>query len=385
MRKRHHKPCPLLRCGLLLVIAGCVGCGKFPRRSDAMTRIPPTNLEYQAVRAQKPEIKQVSATSLPPTTFADGNVAVRAVAYVNGQPIFDFELRDAMVQRLREVANLEEPARSRKLQQIEAQEIDKLVEREVILEDCFARLKKIKGKALEELQRAAAREFENWLRQVRTSANLKSDAEVYEFLTAQGTSADNIRRQLERSFISMEYMRNLIFPRIQVIPPGEVNEYYQQHRDEYTEPDRAKWQDIFIDAGKFANKLAAKDYAEQMIARLRGGEDFAALANKLKESGINPLLGPEGIGEKRGEIQPREIESSIFQLDSGQISAPVEMPGGFHIIRVLERKKAGVKALTPEVQADIRRKMQNTIAEREYRRLIDELKSKAVIQIVPKS
>lgn len=370
---------------LAFVLVVALGCTPFPRRPDPSTRIPPTQLEHQAARAQKPEIKQTAATSLAPAALADGTVAVRAIAYVNGQPIFDFELRDAMLQRMREVANLDEPLRSKKLKEIEEQELDRLIEREVILEDCFARLKKIKGKAMEELQRAATREFENWLRQFKTSTNLKSDSEVHEVLAAQGTSADNIRRQLERSFMSMEYMRNLILPKIQVIPLADVNDYYREHRDEFTEPDRAKWQDIFIDASKFSNKLAAKDYAEQIITRLRGGEDFVALSRKLHDSGINPLLSADGIGEKRGEIQPPEVERALFQLESGQISAPIEMPGGYHVVRVLERRKAGIKPLTPEVQADIRKRIQSTIADREYRRLVEEMKSKAIVYVVPRS
>jgi peptidyl-prolyl cis-trans isomerase SurA len=360
------------------------GCGPIPRRPDRVTRIPPTNVGDVSARSQKPEIKQTAAV-LPPVTNADGKVAVRAIAYVNGQPIFDFELRDAMLQRMREVASLTETERDKRLKEIEAQELDKLIEREVIVEDCFSRLKKIKGKALEELQRAANREFDNWARQVKASTGVKSDEELYELLSTQGTSVDNIRRQLERGFISMEYMRNLVFPKVQSIPLADINDYYREHREEFTEQERVKWQVIFIDSSKFANKVAALDYAEQMIARLRSGDDFAGLAKKLNGSGVNPLLSSDGIGEKRGEIQPPELERVLFQLEAGQIGPPVELPGGYHIVRAIDRKKTGLKPLTVELQGEIRRKVQNALAEKEYRRLAEEMKSKAVVQILPKS
>src|SRR5262249_36600520 len=157
-----------------------------------------------------------------------------------------------------------------------------------------------------------------------------------------------------RNFISMEFMRNLIFPKLQHIPLSEIRAYYEQHAEEFTEKDKAKWQDIFIDAGKFGDRSAARAYATQVTTALRGGADFAKMSKELQRTGYNALLGPEGIGETPAEIRPSELEAAVFSLTAGEISDPVEVAGGFHIVKVTERNKAGKRPLDADMQNEIK-------------------------------
>ena len=60
----------------------------------------------------------------------------------------------------------------------------------------------------------------------------------------------------------------------------------------------------------------------------------------------------------------------------------VEMSSGFHVIRLVERQEAGLQRLDEKTQKEIKKKLQNIIMEREYRRLVDNLKQKAAVRIV---
>src|SRR5262245_20735099 len=104
---------------LLLIAPLCAGCGllgkkpksaspvlpgqsiKLPGTDMSKTTAPPTT-----ARSQKADTPPVIA--LPPATAADGKVEVRVVAYVNNMPIFDSEVREALVMRLRELEGLSE-------------------------------------------------------------------------------------------------------------------------------------------------------------------------------------------------------------------------------------------------------------------------------------
>lgn len=87
-----------------------------------------------------------------------------------------------------------------------------------------------------------------------------------------------------------------------------------------------------------------------------------------------------GIGEKPGEIFPQDLEPTILALKSGQITVK-ETESGFHILRVAERTYAGPKPYDEKLQAEIRRKLQNQIYEREVRREIDTLRTRTQPQI----
>jgi hypothetical protein len=370
-----------LRGFLLVAQVGClgVGCTSGPQLTSLNGNV--NGLIPSALRYQKPdEVITASAVSLPPTTLADGTIAVRAIAYVNNSPIFENEWRDAVTQRAREWAELPELQQADRRKLVELQELDHLIEREVIMDAAMAHLKKMKSNVVEEMKREANKEFDKRLREIKTQFKVQNDEQLKQLFAAQGMTLDSLHRHVERNFITTEYMRNLIFPKIQSIALSEIREYYDTHADEFQEQDRVKWQALFVDAGKFPNRPAARQYAEQVVAQLRGGADFAATAKKLRDSGVNILLSDQGVGEKRGEIQPPEVQATLLQLRMNEIGTPVELPGGYYVIRTTERSYAGRKPFTVDLQADIRRRLINIVYEREFHRHAEQMKAKAVIQ-----
>src|SRR5205823_1706925 len=109
---------------------------------------------------------------------------------------------------------LAEPERSKKLREIFKDTLDQLIERELLIQDAQARLRKGGPAIMQKLQDAAEKEFDNrWVRSMKErNANIKSDDDLKAFLRAQGLSFDMIRRQWTRQFIATEYLRNRVMP-----------------------------------------------------------------------------------------------------------------------------------------------------------------------------
>src|SRR5262249_39678237 len=159
----------------------------------------------------------------------------------------------------------------------------------------FATLKQLKlDKELQKLKEAAGVEADKRLRDIKQSLKVATDEEMKAVLQNQGLTIDGVRKQVERNFIMMDYVRNKIHPIVTRISLQEIREYYDAHSDEFKIDDKLRWQDIFIDASRFPDVVAGRRYVEQLLARAKAGEDFAKLAVEF-DHGDSKLRNGDGL------------------------------------------------------------------------------------------
>jgi parvulin-like peptidyl-prolyl isomerase len=308
----------------------------------------------------------------------NGETAAHIRATVNGQAILDEEVREAIYPLLLATQNIPEPERTARRKEAFEKQLQQLIEQELILQDLYAHLKDRK-QVLDKLKEQAAKEFDKKMREKRKAMNIKTDEEMKAFLRAQGISLDGVRRQIERTFMAMEWMRNQIFPAIQRIGHEQLRDYYEGHPEEFQVPDSVTWQDLFIDVGRYSSREEARQFAVKLMARARAGEDFRQLVSQY-DQGNSSYLNGEGYGHRRGEIKPIEAEAVLFKLHDGDLGM-VELTNGFHIVRLVHRDFAGLKPLNEKTQTAIREKLSEEVWKQEYQLIIKGLKRKAAIEI----
>lgn len=310
-----------------------------------------------------------------------GQVAVRLRASVNGIPILDDEVREAMAQNIGELLKAPPELLPQLQQQLYDRELNRLIERELILEEAMRRIESSgKKQILKQLQKAASEEADRRLRDIKAAVKAKSDDDFKAMLQSQGLTVGGMRRQYERNFMMVMYARNIIEPATDRISLVQIKDYYEQHADEFAVEDKVVWQDIFIDASRFELPAAARQYAEQVRTRAAAGDDFPALV-KQHDHGDSRLRNGAGLGQKPGEIRPAEVEKTVLSLKPGEVGPVIDVGFGFHIVRVAERQHAGLKPFDVPCQAEIRKKLQAQITDREFKRMVDELKRKATITV----
>ncbi|MBX7106399.1 MAG: peptidyl-prolyl cis-trans isomerase [Gemmataceae bacterium] len=386
-----------MRTGIAFLMVGLAGCAHgqsckvretaLPEaqgiRAEASSLLPAMPVASTgATRGQAQELPP-GATIVPTSGLPDpaGQVAVRIRAHVNGAPILDEELREAMVLRTGELMNVPETRRASFVQELAVRELDRLIERELILQEAMQKIKEIKRpQLLEQLKLEAGKEADRRIADIKKSAKISNDDEFRAFLRQSGLSVEGLRRQTERNFMMTEYIRNLIFPAVQRISVQQVREYYDEHPDQFTRPDRLKWMDIFIDISRFPDANAARRHAEMIIARAQAGENFAELVKQF-DQGDSVLRGGEGLGNKPGEVKPPQAEPVLMSLKPGQVGPVIDLGFGLHVVKVIERDYAGPEPLDEKCQARVRDRLKGQIAEREYKRIVDELKRKATIVV----
>jgi peptidyl-prolyl cis-trans isomerase SurA len=310
-------------------------------------------------------------------------VAVRVRAQVNGVAILDSEVKEACYPQLLATQSLPEPERSARRAEIFRQQLDQIVDREVILQDLFQRLAKQK-RVLENLDQAADKEFDKRLKTIKEhNKNLQTDEDMKKAFTSMGLTMEGFRRQVKRDFMAREYMRNLVFPNVETgLGLPQIREYYLQHPEEFKQDDRVEWQDIFIDQSKYTNRDEARRTAQYVVKLASTGQDFLKLATQYdkENSGFGKA---EGLGQKRGEIRPTECEPYLFQMKPGDVGPVIELPTGFHVFRLVKREFAGQTPFNDQIQDEIRKKLQMQVAEREWKYVLDDLKKKARVKIIP--
>ena len=160
--------------------------------ADAPNLLPPVPVQStSSTRSQSPDVVPASSSN-----SSAAGVAVRMRASVNGIPIMEDELRQALAPYLMELLRVPEDQRAATLQKLNERELNRLIERELILEEAIAKIKSLnKPSVMEELKREAAKDGDKRLREVKSALKIQSDDEFKAALQSQGLSFAGLRRQ----------------------------------------------------------------------------------------------------------------------------------------------------------------------------------------------
>jgi parvulin-like peptidyl-prolyl isomerase len=358
------------------MLLGLTGCESPPTIGSPSVPTVSRMQKQDEPAAPKPPIELTSYSS---ATAPPRQTAARICATVNGVAILDDELREAAYGQMLGLMALREPDRSFQRKQILDKALEQIIEREVILQEAFERLKE-QPQARKKLQEFATKEYEDDMRKVRQRAQIKNEDEFKMVLATQGITLAGVKRQKERNIMALEFMKNLIVPKLDSVGREDLENYYKQHPEEFKVPDSVTWQDIFIDASKFPNRDAAQQFAETLSARARNGEDFSKLVKEY-DQGDSSYRNGEGFGKRRGEIRPVQAEAVLFQMQPSEIGPVIALGTGFHVVKLLTREREGLKPFNEKTQLDIRNNLRGEIWELEYKRAIADLKRKSTIEI----
>ena len=96
--------------------------------------------------------------------------------------------------------------------------------------------------------------------------------------------------------------------------------------------------------GKNRSDEDAKKKAEDLLSQLKAGADFGALAkDNSDDPGSAARGGDLGFFGRRAMVKP--FEDTAFALEAGQLSDVVKTNFGYHIIKVLEKRKSQDRTL----------------------------------------
>jgi peptidyl-prolyl cis-trans isomerase SurA len=185
-------------------------------------------------------------------------------------------------------------------------------------------------------------------------------------------------KKLEREKMMVQAMRGKNAKPATVIPPGKIDEYYRQHRDQFTSKEEVKLRMIMIPGNDASGSASSqKALAEEILSKLVHGAEFDGMARIYSEDSTRDLGGDWGWVERK-TLAPA-LEKAVFNLSAGKISNIIELGGNYYILKV-EDKRGGQSRALAEVRADIQKKLEQEEAQRVTERWLTSLRQKAYIK-----
>ncbi|MEW5807353.1 MAG: peptidylprolyl isomerase [Acidobacteriota bacterium] len=162
---------------------------------------------------------------------------------------------------------------------------------------------------------------------------------------------------------------NFIMKDIQ-ISDREIEAYYKENGKEFEIPLSAKLR--MISAG-------TREKMEAIKKKIMEGEEFSAVAAEFSEDRFTASRGGDMGWVQKGEM-PEKIDELIFSMEPGDTSDILELPEGFGILKVEERKEPVIPVLS-DVKEKIRKQLMKQKGETERAKWVSTLEQKSRIKI----
>jgi peptidyl-prolyl cis-trans isomerase SurA len=219
------------------------------------------------------------------------------------------------------------------------------------------------------------------LDEIRKQYNLDSMEDLEKAAREQGVSFEDFKQNIRNQIITQEVMRQEVGEHIQ-FTPGEAQQYYDQHKADFSQPESERLSEILIpasadDPGKQAE---AKTKADDIEARLHAGGDFAQLARSFSEGPTASAGGDLG-QYKQGQL-PKALEDKTLPLSTGQFTDPILTRQGYVILKVTQHT-AGGPAAYHDVQDQVEEALYMSRMEPAIRAYLTKMREDAFIDIAP--
>jgi parvulin-like peptidyl-prolyl isomerase len=177
--------------------------------------------------------------------------------------------------------------------------------------------------------------------QLRQQRKLDSLEALEKEIVSQGYSLDEFRNNIKVKYLREEVLRREVYGRI-IVTNDEVRKYYDAHIKEFDRPAGLWLREItFLTENRGPELIEVqRKKAEDALASIKKGDDFAETAAKVSESDTSQNGGDLGFLAK-GELTPA-LEAIIDKLDKGGVTDVIPVQGAFMIFKIEDKHPGGI-------------------------------------------
>jgi peptidyl-prolyl cis-trans isomerase SurA len=207
-----------------------------------------------------------------------------------------------------------------------------------------------------------------------------TEEQLREALKEEGISWEQYRKQVEEQLCRARLINEEVRTKI-VITDERCRGYYEQHPEEFHLYDEAKVEHVLLavpPGSSEKEREAQRRRAQEVLAMLQAGADFATLARQYSQAPSAPDGGQ--LGWLRVEEMAPYLKEIVARLEPGQLSEVVSTEQGYQILRVKEFHQGGTRPFE-QVKDEIYRKLFQQDVDREYETWLKNLRQRAYIKL----
>ncbi len=290
----------------------------------------------------------------------------KIVVSVNGENILGAEVQMA-VNRLIPASVYHGRVSDEKMEQLRKTALDSLVEWQLLYQE---------GKRLGiNVKKTEVKEVFN-----RNKGAFKKKKDFDNALEKIGLTEDSYRKLIEKELISRKFVKQEVEDKIR-LSEADLEDYYNKNKGKFASPDKIRLREILTAVSPAATaqeKEERRKKAEDLLKRIKAGEDFGDLAYNYSEDDFRVKGGDLGMSHK-GRLLP-ELEEAASKLNTGETSGLIETIYGYHIIKLEGREEARQLDFS-EVKDSLKKELEAKRYKEAKEAIIKSLKEKADIKI----
>lgn len=200
-------------------------------------------------------------------------------------------------------------------------------------------------------------------------------------LESAGETLPDFRTRVRKRIMAqrMSYSKLRALEAEEVVSESDILQYYQDHPERYSQPERVNVRQIFLRARlNTPERDAARTRMNQLRNELFAGADFTTLAKEHSQAPGREQGGVIGWQRKGDLIEV--LETAAFSLELGEVSEVLESRGGLHLLRVDEREESGTESFET-VRAAIEPVLRAKAAQTRYNKWLADLRKRSQVRV----
>lgn len=334
----HRAPLRTLICLIafaLLSLPGAHAQNRKPARKAAPTAAAPAAAAATAGAAATATPK---ASPAAPAEPAAPQQADYIVAVVNSEPITNNDVRERTTRIIEQLnaQNAPLPPRAQLMQEV----LERLIGERIQVQLALAAGIKVDSYAIDQAEQSVAQQ------------NGVGLDELHRQLARDGITVERFRNELRNQLLTLRIRERDVESQVKV-SDADIDQFLQQQQQSSSAaPVSISLGHILIEVPENASPAQVKERearAQEVLAKLKAGGDFGALAREYSDA-------PEGraggvIGLRPADRYPELFVDSTAQTPVGGLAGPLRSAAGFHILKVLERTRGSLPTMAIQTHA----------------------------------
>jgi peptidyl-prolyl cis-trans isomerase SurA len=211
--------------------------------------------------------------------------------------------------------------------------------------------------------------------------NRWTQEDLMTMLKSEGITYEEYREAVRSRLERIELINHQVKSKI-IIREEQIAQYYKEHQEEFASEDTVQLAGIFLiqknpeDEREFSE---LKIKGEDILGRLKNGEDFAALAEEFSQGPGADEGGDLGTF-KADQLEP-ELRKALEGMEAGQFTDLIIKKNGIQIIKLTKRHKGQVDSFEG-VKDAIQAKLYQQEVDKRYMAWIKELRKETYTKII---